>query len=244
MELTVLGRSGGFPAEGGACSGYLLTDGETHIALDLGCGTLPRLRELLPLKAVDALLLSHLHFDHCSDALTLQYALEYARAHGTRQGALPVYLPDTPAAHRALFDNERAFSTHAVRDGMEIRVGSIKARFFAVRHAVETYGMRITGADGRTLVYTGDTGLFPGLIDAARGADALLADTAFFAAEDTGAEMPHMTTAQAARLAREAGVGTMYCTHIHDGVETERKIAAEIDFTPAFVVKELGRYTI
>ena len=244
MELTVLGREGGFPEADGACCGYLITDGDTHILADLGCGTLPRLRALLPLDRLDALLVSHLHFDHISDALVLQYALQFAMARGERGGALPVYLPDTPEKQRALFDNEKAFLLHSLHDGMEVVIGSIAVRFLSVRHPLETYGMRFTGADGRTLVYTADTSLFPGLVAAARGADALLADTAFFAAEETPGVMPHMTTAQVSALAREAGARTLYCTHIPGGEETARKIAAEIDFTPAFVVKELGHYTI
>ena len=43
MELTVLGCSGSYGAPlGGACSGYLLRDGDTAIWMDCGNGTLHR----------------------------------------------------------------------------------------------------------------------------------------------------------------------------------------------------------
>ena len=46
MELTVLGASGSYGARfGGACSGYLLRDGDTAIWMDCGNGTFPLLQE-------------------------------------------------------------------------------------------------------------------------------------------------------------------------------------------------------
>ena len=46
MELTVLGASGSYGApRGGACSGYLLRDGDTTIWMDCGNGTFPLLQE-------------------------------------------------------------------------------------------------------------------------------------------------------------------------------------------------------
>ena len=108
----------------GACSGYLVETGAARIVCDLGAGTLPNLLRLCAVGEIDALILSHLHFDHCSDALVLQYALEKAVADGDR-GPLPVYLPDTPAQYRALFDNERVFAPHALSDGLQARLAAL-----------------------------------------------------------------------------------------------------------------------
>ena len=38
MKLTVLGCNGPYPAPGGACSGYLLQEGDTGVLLDCGAG--------------------------------------------------------------------------------------------------------------------------------------------------------------------------------------------------------------
>ena len=45
MRLTVLGSSGGYPAPGSACSGYLLEDADTRLWIDAGSGTFARLLE-------------------------------------------------------------------------------------------------------------------------------------------------------------------------------------------------------
>ena len=92
MKLTILGNNGPYPAPGGACSGYLLSSdsGDTRILIDCGTGVLCRLMDECPPEALDAVVLSHLHFDHMSDMLPMQYALQFSR----RATALPVLEPE------------------------------------------------------------------------------------------------------------------------------------------------------
>lgn len=244
-KLTVLGREGGFPRANGACSGYLVEAGNACIVCDLGSGTLSRLNGLLPVEKLDALLLSHLHFDHCSDVLVLQYQLEAAMKSGVRKTPLPLYLPDTPADVRALFEQSDAFALHSIWDGMKERFGKLTVTFSAVRHGrMEAYAMDIRLPEGRRLFYTGDTGWFEGLTDLAKGADTLLCDTAFLNARADGAPLPHLTTGEASRLAKEAGVGRLLCTHLSGGGDMVPYMEKEIDFTPGTVIQELGQYEV
>src|SRR3954452_3532193 len=67
MRLTVLGGSGGFPGAGGACSGYLIEHGGVRLLVDPGYAIVPRLLEVLPAEALDAVLVSHGHPDHVAD---------------------------------------------------------------------------------------------------------------------------------------------------------------------------------
>ena len=94
MYLTILGNNGPFPAPGGACSGYLLESdsGETKLLLDAGTGSLARLQEALRVEELTAVVVSHLHFDHMSDLLPMQYALQFSG----RERPLPVFLPRRP----------------------------------------------------------------------------------------------------------------------------------------------------
>ena len=86
MRLTVLGKSPSWQDADGACSGYLLEDGDTAVLLDCGNGVFSKLRKFRDYTAVDAVVLSHLHADHFLDLVPYAYALTYA----PRQQPVPV----------------------------------------------------------------------------------------------------------------------------------------------------------
>jgi ribonuclease BN (tRNA processing enzyme) len=82
MKLTILGNNGPFPGAGGACSGYLLSNEKCNILLDCGNGVLSNLQKLIPLKMLDAIILTHLHSDHISDMMVLRYAIQIKNKRG------------------------------------------------------------------------------------------------------------------------------------------------------------------
>ncbi|MEZ5160509.1 MAG: MBL fold metallo-hydrolase [Marmoricola sp.] len=71
MKLTVVGNSGSYPGPDSPASCYLLTarhqGRDFNILLDLGNGALGALQRHLDPAAVDAVLITHLHADHCLD---------------------------------------------------------------------------------------------------------------------------------------------------------------------------------
>jgi len=68
---------------------------------------------------------------------------------------------------------------------------------------------------GRKLVYISDTVYFPELSTIAAGADCLIAEATFVDADAAlAAEVGHMTSAQAATIARDAGVKSLYLNHL------------------------------
>ncbi len=67
LSLTILGCSGPCAPPGGACSGYLVDDGETRLWVDAGSGTLANLQRHVAVDTVDAVFLSHEHPDHWTD---------------------------------------------------------------------------------------------------------------------------------------------------------------------------------
>ena len=130
MKLTVLGNNGPYPAAGGACSGYLLSSDSKHtnVLIECGCGTLANLSRHIAWDALDAVILSHLHFDHMSDMLPMQYALQFH----PRASALPVYAPEAPANVRALLQ----VSAYALHPMTEVQIGEIRFSFAPARHPV------------------------------------------------------------------------------------------------------------
>ena len=90
MKLTILGEYGPFAPAGGACSSYLLQGKHGgNILLDLGNGGLAQMQKYLSISQIDAVVLTHLHFDHISDLQILGYALSQLKL--PRKPAL--YLP-------------------------------------------------------------------------------------------------------------------------------------------------------
>ena len=75
MRITVLGKSPAWQDAGGACSGYLVEEGETTLLLDCGNGVFGKLREHVDYTDVDAVVISHVHADHFIDLVPYSYAL-------------------------------------------------------------------------------------------------------------------------------------------------------------------------
>ncbi|WP_223190379.1 MBL fold metallo-hydrolase [Streptomyces sp. TRM68416] len=92
--MTVLGGCGTWPTGELACSGYIVEHEGFRLLVDPGCATLPRLLRRLTVDAVDAVLLSHCHPDHCADLNPLLRARGLSNEPPT---PLPVHAP-----HKAL----------------------------------------------------------------------------------------------------------------------------------------------
>ena len=89
MRLTVIGCTGSFPGPVSPASCYMLTAtdfaGRTwRIIMDMGNGSLGMLQRHIDLSDIDAILISHLHPDHCIDLSGLHVAVKWDRAAGLR----------------------------------------------------------------------------------------------------------------------------------------------------------------
>ena len=73
MRLTVLGRSPARPNPGEACAGYLVEGGGSRVLMDVGPGVVAQLLRRNTPDELDAVVISHMHTDHCLDLVTLRY---------------------------------------------------------------------------------------------------------------------------------------------------------------------------
>jgi len=233
MKLTVLGNNGPYPANGGACSGYLLTSdsGDTQILIDCGTGVLARLMETASLSDIDAIVLSHLHFDHMSDMLPMQYALQF----NPRQKALPVLAPAEPAAVRALLDCPR-YDLWPMED---TTIGEMRISFSPARHPVETYAVCIT-CDGSKFVFTGDSNQELLMEFFCEGADLLLAD-AGLSKQDHSFTSPHYSAELCGQLARNAHAKRLMLTHFNPKYNPADLLVEAQEAFPNAEIAEAGR---
>jgi ribonuclease BN (tRNA processing enzyme) len=229
MRLTVLGACGAWPDAGQACSGYLVEHDGFRLLLDVGYATVPRLLQRASADSIDAVFVSHGHPDHCADLNPL------LRARALREDPpppLPIYaLPGALDAVLALDRPGMLDSAYRVQEfiaGDELRIGPFRAETRLLPHFVPNAGIRLA-ADGRVLVYTGDTGPSPELVALAREADLLLAEATYVdqVPEDS---RRHLSSARQAGLqAAEAGARQLVLTHLQPGTDPQAARAAAGD---------------
>lgn len=247
MKLTVLGCSGSLPGPDSPASGYLVEEDGYRLVLDLGHGALGTLQQHVAPRDVDAIILSHLHGDHCLDLTAYVNVLRYGPQR--REGRIPVIGPvgtrdriETaydPLARklglRELFD----FSTP--RSG---ELGPFAVSVTGVNHPVPAYAISLSVGD-RKLVYSGDTGESDALVSLAHGADVLLCE-ATFAADDPYLPNLHLTGKQAGEHAARAAVDRLIVTHVPPWNSREVAVAEAADaFSgPVEAAQPGGVYTI
>jgi ribonuclease BN (tRNA processing enzyme) len=229
MRLTVVGCSGSVPGPTSAASCYLLEadgpgeDGVTRtwrVLLDLGSGALGALQQYVDPMTVDAVLLSHLHADHCLDLCGLYVMLKHSPVGPTPRPRVPVWGPSTTGSRLArAYDlptdpgMSAEFDVHAWSDGETVQVGPFAVTPMRVNHPVEAYGLRVEHG-GSVLAYTGDTDSCDALKALCHNATIMLADAAFVDGRDEIEDI-HLSGRRAAQAALDAeGVQHLVLTHL------------------------------
>jgi ribonuclease BN (tRNA processing enzyme) len=229
MQLTVLGGCGAWPTAVQACSGYLVDHAGFRLLIDPGYGTLPRLLDHSTVDAVDAVLISHGHPDHCADLNPLLRARALSEA---PPPPLPVYAPHGAADAVLALDKPSmlagAYHLHEFRPGDRFGIGPFTTATWLLPHFVPNAGIRLTTPDA-VLAYTGDTGPSSDIPLLAEGADLLLSEATYVHRVPT-ADEPYLLTARLAGLyARQAGAARLMLTHLWPGTDPQlaQETAAE-----------------
>ncbi|HMT05831.1 MAG: MBL fold metallo-hydrolase [Solirubrobacterales bacterium] len=242
MNFTVLGKSPAWQDVDGACSGYLVTEGDTTVLLDCGNGVFGKLRKYHDYVDIDAIVISHLHADHFADLIPFGFALRFAPRQqpvpidpwpGTDTPARPkLYGP--PGSHQFLSDLddtwslgshfEHAFETHEYDPNEGIEIGPLTIEFREVPHYVRTFAISVTGSGEGRLVYGADCCPNDALIDFAEDAELLVAESTLPRPERTGIR-GHLTPAEAGEHAEQARAKQLVLTHISDELEPEWAVA-------------------
>ncbi len=251
----------------------LVRAGGKQFLVDCGSGVTQRLVEAgTKGAAIDALFLTHLHTDHLVDF----YQLVVSSWHQGREGAQRVFGPPGTKAFvegtMALWASERAqriahekrpslaafqidvteIGPGTVWDEGGVRVAAVAVAHQPVRHA---FGF-VFESGGRKIAFSGDTAYCPALIEAAKGADALVHECFLHAempvvpgvrsAETVAAVASYHTPSdQVGRVAREAGVRVLILNHFVPTRFDRHRLMDEVagDFTgPVAIGEDLMRY--
>ncbi len=222
------------PANGQPSSGYLVATDAATVLLDCGPGVATALGAVAAPERLSAVIVTHLHLDHCYDLLPVGKSLLSRAVRYPGPGALPqdgagieavplhvprggrqrlrqlaalFPVPTAPVLDRAF---DLAFDVREYSPGARLTVADMRITLHGLLHSSPNCGIRIESAAG-CLAYTGDTGVTQGLAALADGADLLLAE-ATLPVTDHGPH-GHLSATDAARVARAAGVRTLVLTH-------------------------------
>jgi ribonuclease BN (tRNA processing enzyme) len=227
VRITVIGCSGSFPGPDSPASCYLIEADSFALLLDLGNGALGPLQRHIGLYDIGAVLLSHLHADHCLDLCGYWVARWYAP--GGPKPRIPVYGPRGVGERMArAYDLElepgmsEAFEFRTLCTGT-IKIGPFTVTTAPMSHPVEAYGFRLEHG-GAAVAYSGDTGECDALVDLARGVDLLLAEASFLEQPDLPPAV-HLTARQAGEHAARAGARHLVLTHLVPWNDPDRTLA-------------------
>jgi ribonuclease BN (tRNA processing enzyme) len=235
VRITVLGKSPSWQDAGGACSGYLIEEGDDKLLLDCGNGVFSKLRAHVDYLDVGAVVISHLHADHFLDLVPYAYALTYAPRQqpvavagwpGTEHPARPKLY--APAGAGETFRQivrcwgpddliEHAFELHEYGGSDQIEAGPFKLRFCEVPHYTETFAVDVR-SNGSRRTYSADCSPNDALVTFAHGTDMLLIEATLPRPERSG-ERGHLTATEAGEHGRRAGARRLVITHFSDELD-------------------------
>lgn len=240
MKLTTIGFWGGYPKANEASTGYLLEHSGFHLLIDCGSGVLSKLQNFIQPEQIDAVILSHYHADHIADIGVLQHARLIQGFLGKKMDTLPIY-------GHLLDEQEFAKLTHKnITEGIAynpeetLTVGPFTIKFLRTNHPAPCFAMRIE-ADGKTIVYTGDSSYKDEFVPFSEKADLLLAECNFYSNQD-GKNAGHMNSTEVGRLGQLAGVKELILTHLpHYGELTNLLAEAKKEYSGPISLAEYGK---
>jgi ribonuclease BN (tRNA processing enzyme) len=197
----------------------LLTHGDQKIWVDAGNGTLGQLLRYAGADEIDAVVISHRHWDHFLDL----YPFTLARwgiandAPATppfRLIAPPGFLEHAEKLVGGAGALDGSIVWEPLEPGGSVTLGEITLDTLPMRHGVPTLGMRFS-ADDKVIAYSADTAPCDELTEIARNADVFVCEAWFGGGAETNEV--HLNAREAGEHAQRAGAKSLVLTHVfHD----------------------------
>lgn len=197
--------------------------GTKCIVLDTGPGTMRRLLETgTTIFEISHLLYSHFHPDHTGELVPLLFATKYPDSQQRQEpltivggmgfidffsGLQGVYGDWITLPEGMVTMTELSTAGKDQRDFEGFTIDTLP-----MAHRPESLGYRITGSDGRVVVYSGDTDVCENLVTLAKDADVLICESAL---PDDLKVPGHLSPSLAGEMAASANVKTLILTHFY-----------------------------
>jgi len=226
MKLVVLGSGTSVPHPRRAAAAFWLETAAGSLLLDCSADAPHRMaQEKLDWTNLDAIWISHLHLDHCAGLAPLLFGIKWAPQIDRRRKPLKIFGCEgitkllkaiDESNNYKLFQQPFPLEFHEFAPTDEPRqietLDGIRSEIISTPHRHESLAIRLTDADGTTLVYSSDTGYSESLAGFARAVDLLILECSFYRDKPT---VKHLELSDAMRIARLVGPQKVLLTHLY-----------------------------
>lgn len=232
MRLVVLGSGTSVPHPRRAASAHWLETRAGTVLLDASAAAVHRMaQEDLNWVELDAIWISHFHLDHVGGLAPFLFGTKHAPQTQHRRKPLTIYGGYGLKKLLSAFDEAGGYDLLHQPFPVEVRevaprtdfelLPGLHARTLSTPHTRESLAIRLTDADGPSLVYTSDTGHTDALGAFAQGTELFMMECSFW--RDKPVET-HLELKDAMRLARRAEPRRVLLTHLYpewDGIDVK-----------------------
>lgn len=245
MKLIILGSGTGWVRLERNAPGYLVQVKNFCLLLDCGPGVLKQiLKAGFKLEDISAIFISHFHPDHLSDLIPLFFATRYHLGYH-REEPFTLY-----AGEGFLFFYQKLKEAFGVWveppegllkikelpliKGYFFSLGPFQAKITPVKHNPESLALRLE-YQGKTLVYSGDTGFCEEIIELSKKADFLILECSN--SEKFSVEH-HLGPEEIAYIVKETQVKNLILSHFYPHSENPDLRKIENNFKGKIILAE------
>ena len=212
MRVVILGSGTAIPVTTRGYAGISLHVAGEHLLFDAGPGTLKQLLAAgVTYLDLDRVFLTHFHPDHCLDLVSILFAMRIPQPARTTplviygpRGLKRLYRQLNSAFHGWIEPRTYRLTLRELGE-TTIRLRGYTVTTRRMNHSTEALGYRLE-AQGKRVVYSGDTDYCRAIVELGRDADLLILECSM---PDERKAVGHLTPTECGRIARDA-----CCTHL------------------------------